>query len=335
MERVIGQYFVKDGAIMEHVSIEIIRKCPNKCQHCSSMSGMGCEEIMDVSLVKRVFDGLQKLDTNVVSISGGEPFLHQELVDIVRYGKEKGFKINIYTSGIMLDRHGKYISLNEEMVKQLKEFGLDKLIFNLQSLSEEVYNKIMGTEGNLKLLKHSIAISKKYGIYTELHFVPMKLNYKEIQAVVDYVENQGLDRVSFLGLIPHGRAKMNRQELYLENNMNQGVKKLLNKLECEKVRVGIPLKLESTSCLCNAGKEKMYIKFDGSVYGCEAFKYITLRNEEGNEIKPDSIYTYDIEYIYRNSDYLKKAKAEVDSILVNKSLHENCPIQEKLREYEA
>ena len=95
--------------------------------------------------------------------------------------------------------------------------------------------------GNIRkfvpLLKESIKLSKKYSIYTELHFVPMKLNYKEIESIIKFIEEEGLDRVSFLGLIPHGRAKVNKHKLYLDKDINFEVKKTLANYEGEKVGV--------------------------------------------------------------------------------------------------
>ena len=46
---------------MKHVSIEIIRKCPNNCLHCSSLSGINCKEKIETELVKRVIDGLKRI----------------------------------------------------------------------------------------------------------------------------------------------------------------------------------------------------------------------------------------------------------------------------------
>lgn len=319
---------------MKHVSIEIIQKCPNNCMHCSSISGMNCKEFLKADLIKKVFDGLKKLNVDELSISGGEPFLHKDLVEIVKYGKQKGFRINIYTSGIMLNEENEVIPLDDSILLDLSKIGVNKLIFNCQSLKEETYDKIMGTKGNLKLLMQSINSSKDNNIYTELHFVPMKLNYNEIEDVVNFVKDEKLDRVSFLGLIPHGRACKNKNELYLDKEINCEVKKLLNNLECEQVRVGIPLKLISEKCICNAGKEKLYIKFNGKVYGCEAFKYIKLFDQDGREIKADSIYDNDIYDIFKNSLYLKAAQKKIDFIFKNNKITENCPIQEEYREEE-
>ena len=183
---------------MKHASIEILRLCPNNCKHCSSDSGPNTNDyIIPLDIIKNVFDGLKRLGAEEVSISGGEPFLHKDLVNIVKYGKEKGFKIFVYTSGIIFDNNNKYTYLNEEIIKELSEINLDKLIFNFQSLKEDVYNNIMGTNGNLNLVKKSIEISRKNNIWTELHFVPMKYNYKEIPDIIKYVYENSIDRVSF------------------------------------------------------------------------------------------------------------------------------------------
>ena len=316
---------------MKHVSIEILRKCPNNCMHCSSDSGPKKDDfIINYKEIKEIFDGLSEIGVEVVSISGGEPFLHQDLLKVVKYGKEKGFKIFIYTSGIMLDENDRYIPLKEKLIEELNNAKVDKLIFNLQSLKPDVYDNIMGTSGNLSLLKESIKLSKKYSIYTELHFVPMKLNYKEIESIIKFIEEEGLDRVSFLGLIPHGRAKVNKHKLYLDKDINFEVKKTLANYEGEKVRVGIPLQIKKQTCICNAVSDKLYIKFDGTVYGCEAFKYYPLYDEENNIIKPDNIKDKDIQWIYNNSKYLKASIKEKE-IIFNSDVQENCPIQEEYR----
>ena len=105
-----------------------------------------------------------------------------------------------------------------------------------------------------------------------------------------------IDRVSFLGLVPHGRAKNNREELYLNEEENMFVKTLLDRFNTgtSKIRVGIPLQLKTSCCKCNAVSNKLYVKFDGNVYGCEAFKYYPLFDNNNEEIHPDNIFDKDI-----------------------------------------
>lgn len=316
---------------MKHVSIEIIQKCPNECIHCSSVASKECEMFISTQKVNEIIDGLNIIKTEVISISGGEPFLHSGLLEIVRNAKMKGIDVNIYTSGIMFDNQRKECSLDTNIIKDLKKIGVNKLIFNLQSLKSDVYDEIMQTKGNLSLLMESIRKSKENNIFTEIHFVPMQLNINEIDDVVNFVNKLSVDKVSFLGLIPHGRAKINKDRLYLDNETTIKLKAKLNGLANEKVRIGIPLQTDDIGYRCTAGKDKLYIKFDGLVYGCEAFKYARLYDEDGNEIIPDSIHDKKIEEIYTHSEYLKAEEKFICNQQNLLNVSEKCPIQLYIR----
>ncbi len=317
---------------MKQVSVEIIQKCPNHCVHCSSLSGMDCTMKISTDKVKEVIDGMVKLDAEILSISGGEPFLHEGLLEIADYSKKKKLKTYIYTSGIRLDRSGGADTLDYDLLCSLKETGVDKIIFDLPAIEEEVYDRFMGTRGYLKYALKSIKASKKLGIYTEIHFVPTKLNVSQIDKVIAYAESLGLDMVSFLGLVPHGRAKGQEARLYLDKADNDKLKQKLNKIRFSKIRVGIPLQVNHKEYKCYAGRQKLCIRYDGGVFGCEAFKYMELMDENGRVIKPDSIYDKDIEDIFYHSEYLKKEREFVAWQLKMQGCSENCPVQRALRE---
>lgn len=316
---------------MKHVSIEIIQKCPNECIHCSSLANIECKKYISTEKVKEIINGLYMINTENISISGGEPFLHTGLLEIVDYAISKGISVDIYTSGIMLDEYGKAKPLSNKILERLSNIGVNKVIFNLQSLKCELYDEIMQTKNNLPLLMESIKRCKNNGVFTEIHFVPMKINIDEIDDVIEFVNKIGIDRVSFLGLIPHGRAKANKDKLYLDNKDTISLKKKLSALANEKVRIGIPLQMRNIGYTCTAGKEKLYIKFDGTVYGCEAFKYIKLFDDNNEAIEPDSIYDRKIEELFYDSKYLKAESDFIREQKVTLSIEEKCPVQRSIR----
>lgn len=43
--------------MLNEISIEIIRKCPNRCLHCSSYSAENCSEIISFKKFKEVITG--------------------------------------------------------------------------------------------------------------------------------------------------------------------------------------------------------------------------------------------------------------------------------------
>ena len=316
---------------MKQISIEIIHKCPNKCLHCSSCSDINCTLKIETEKVKQIIDSALKLKAEVVSISGGEPFLHTGLLEIVHYAKEKGLTTYVYTSGVVLNDAGKPESINIELLKKLYNLSVDKIIFDLPAINESVYDKFMGTKGYQKYALESISRVQRLGIFTEIHFVPTQINVGEVDSILEFAEKVGINKVSFLGLVPHGRASQNKQELVLEKKENNELKIKLKKIASEKIRIGIPLQLDNDEYCCYAGKSKLCIRYDGKVFGCEAFKYVQLIDENNKAIIPDSIYEKSLEDIYVNSEYLRYEREFVEQQMSECNCGEKCPVQRMLR----
>ena len=146
-------------------------------------------------------------------------------------------------------------------------------------------------ESRLALLK-SLITASLIDLEVDVHFVPMKLNYKEIGEILEMLEIAGIKNISILNFLPQGRGKINRDKLQLSE---EEINSFLESLEKHKqkysgnIRIGIPLQGEDTH-KCNAGLEKLDIKFDGTVLPCPAFKEITPEECKRFNIKLPNIY---------------------------------------------
>lgn len=309
--------------MVKDLCFEIIEKCLNNCMFCSSNSGCNKKQIIKFEDFKRVIDhfmntgGIEEL-----SLSGGEPFLHPDLIKMVTYAKSLGIRTIIFTSGVALNNgisikeknklieemnlrlkeieekepyneflkqkiknyYQKLInpeaidSISREKLIQLKEIGLDKIVFDYQAYEYETDHKIMGRRelSRYSLLK-SLITSSLIGLNVDVHFVPMKINYKEIIDILEMLEIAQVKNISILNFLPQGRGKINEKELQLTNLEKQEFLKLLKEYKryySGNIRIGITLQ-EETIHKCNAGLEKLDIKFDGTVLPCPAFKEIT------------------------------------------------------------
>jgi len=292
--------------MLKEVSIEVLRGCPNRCVHCSSVSDNACEEIMPFESFIGIVDDTHKLGAKIVCLSGGEPFMHPKITDMVANVSEKGLNCYIYTSGVILKKDGNYSSIEPRILNKISGM-VTKIIFNVEAATEQVYNQIMGTNGCLPILKKSIYNAKLAAITTEAHFVPMKLNINEIDQVVSLCREIGVSKLSFLRLVPHGRAQQNEAILMLSNKEYIA---LINKLQILSktadidIRIGVPLSESNSNHKCEAANGKINIKYDGSVYPCEVFK----NNRAGIELNgctPDNVYKKSFYDIYTQSPYLK------------------------------
>lgn len=311
------------------ISFEITQRCLNNCLHCSSCSDRQCSRRIDLETIFRTVKDMPKLGTKRVCLSGGEPFLHPDLDEIVSYISSLNMEVNIYSSGI-IGLNNRTECISQQKFEDLKKLGLSRVMFNVQSVNEKNYNTITGSSGNFPLLKKSIHNAVAAGIHTEIHFVPMKLNIGDIDDVIKFSDEMHINKVSFLKLVPHGRAKDNKALLQLSPDETIQLKNKLNNIRSENIRIGIPLTMNFESECCHAARSKLYIKFDGTVYGCEAFKYIQQLDHDNKDLIPCNIFKEDLFNIYTHSEYIQATRKFVEKYSSVNSLCESCPVQKYL-----
>ena len=323
--------------MLKDLCFEVIQTCPNKCKFCSSNSSKDKKTMISLEDFKRVVKYfLNQGGIKEISISGGEPFLHPDLFEMVKFCKEKGIRTVVFTSGIkknndISDEMKQYIkekckhdlqeieeheawnerlkrnvktyyekmlnseeftSLTREELEKLKQIGIDKIVFDWQALDEEIDNELMGRKALNTDLMDSLIRASRVGLDVDVHFIPMKPNYRQFPDILECLEMAGVKNISILNFVPQGRGLENKQELMLDETE---LKEFGEKLKREKenysgnIRIGIPLN-GRISHLCTAGTEKLDIKYDGTILPCPAFKEMNVETMEKYGIKLHSIY---------------------------------------------
>ena len=114
--------------MLKDLCFEVIHTCPNNCKFCSSNSSIGATKIISLEDFKRTINhfmingGIEE-----ISISGGEPFLHPDLMEMVRFCKSLNIRTVIFTSGI-------------KRAKTLSEFEMNFYIDEYNKKVQEVEN---------------------------------------------------------------------------------------------------------------------------------------------------------------------------------------------------
>lgn len=292
--------------MLNEVSIEVIRKCPNNCVHCSSMSDANCREILAYDRFVSVVSDAATLGAKTICLSGGEPFLHPKIVDMIEFVKSLGLASYIYTSGVIYDAQKKRSSLDNEVLNSIAG-KVTKLIFNIEAGTAKTYDLIMGTNGCFEKMKQSLKLANDLAILTEAHFVPMKLNVHEVEKTIELCEEFSVSKISFLRLVLHGRAQQNEHRIALAIDEFLQLQAQLNCLQRSSkinIRIGVPLSSEVTCHKCEAANGKLNIKYDGKVFPCEVFKNNRI-SQRLNGLEPESIYEKSLMSIYNDSQYLQ------------------------------
>ena len=134
--------------MLKDLCFEIIETCPNNCLFCSSCSSINKNNIIDYKKFKEVIDYfISNGGVEEISLSGGEPLLHPELLRMIRYCKLNNIKVVLFTSGIKLRT-----KMTEEDIEQL-EFNLRKQYesYLLEGMPKDEYEKLINKLMNIYL----------------------------------------------------------------------------------------------------------------------------------------------------------------------------------------
>ena len=181
LENVIKDNF--DRPILS-LRITITNRCNVNCIYChhdgmkSSKNEMTPDEIHKISqIAKRI--GVRKM-----RLSGGEPLVRKDIVEIVSKINSVGFKdISMTTNGIYLERYA----------KDLKEAGLDRVNVSLDTLNPETYEFIT-TKDYLESAKKGILKSVEVGLYpVKINMVIMKgINEHEVKDMFKFCKENNM-----------------------------------------------------------------------------------------------------------------------------------------------
>jgi MoaA/NifB/PqqE/SkfB family radical SAM enzyme len=256
----------------KELTLEITQKCLNNCIYCSSYSNKDSKHKMQLDKIKSIIDECKELGFTYINLSGGEPFLHKDIIEIVKYISSKGLHIDIYSSGIILDEYNIKSFVSKELLKEIKPY-INSIIFNLQTLDLQKYSKIVNEDHNINMLIWSIQNSIDVKIDTQINFVPMKLNYQELEHIIERAKSLGISKVNVLKLVEQGRVKDNKY-IVLDNLEVENLIESIKSKQDNSIRLGDSFTFCNCSN-CNAGKNKLVIRYDGQVLPCEKFKEIT------------------------------------------------------------
>ena len=299
--------------MLSEISIEILQRCPNRCIYCSSHSNPQATHLIPFEIIKNVIDGAKSLGCKTVCLSGGEPFLHPQILDIISYIAKLQLTCYVYTSGIYM-KDEVYSSLPNEYIEAIRGM-VDKVIFNVEADSSALYDQIMGTDvGGFDMMKKSINDCVSSGLVVETHVVPMQVNFKHLKSIFEMCYQLGVSKVSILRLVLQGRALENLSLVKLTGEDSREVTKLIKALKEAykgKVRIGLPYSDSNCRIYCKAASDKINVRYDGNVYPCEVFKDDLLNAKLGCE--PDNVWKDSFYDIYKSSPYLNVVRKSIDA----------------------
>jgi hypothetical protein len=129
--------------LVPHLTIETNMTCNFRCRCCYNHNRNRVKTLEEIEEEVDLGLSLRKADT--ITLIGGEPSIHPDLLSIVRYIKQKGVVAQMLTNGFV------YLSdPDDAMLRQLKENGLDRILLHIDEGQAEYENPVESIHQFLK-----------------------------------------------------------------------------------------------------------------------------------------------------------------------------------------
>jgi pyrroloquinoline quinone biosynthesis protein E len=150
-----------------------------------------------------VFREAHDLGVVQLGLSGGEPTLRPDLVELVRCAKQLGLYSTLVTSAYRLKR---------ERLAQLKDAGLDHVQISIQAADAELSDRIAGTASYDDKLA-AYRATRELGFPLTVNVVLHRENLHQVEAMIRMAEQLGAERIELANTQFYGWALHNRDSL--------------------------------------------------------------------------------------------------------------------------
>jgi SynChlorMet cassette radical SAM/SPASM protein ScmF len=124
---------------LSEIYLYLAGTCNLRCRHCWIDPGFGTESqrFLPWSELRKIFVQAQELGLRAVKLTGGEPLMHPEILDILRGLHQMGLKLRMESNGTLI---------GDRQAEVLRETGTDVSI-SLDGPTAELHDSLRGVPG--------------------------------------------------------------------------------------------------------------------------------------------------------------------------------------------
>ena len=249
---------------------ELSYQCPLHCPYCSNPLDIGGEHYryeLETEHWLRVFREARALGVLQLALTGGEPMLRRDLVELCEGARDAGLYSSLITAGTLFTR---------ERARELKSAGLDHVQISIQSPIAEDNDRIAGNRSFEKKIA-SARIARELDFPLTINCVLHRQNLDHIDEVLELALDLGAQRLELANTQYYGWAVANQEALMPSWEQLQRAEEAVQRFR-ERVgpKVGVLWVLPDfyeelpKPCMGGWGTTAMVVAPNGEVLPCQA-----------------------------------------------------------------
>jgi cyclic pyranopterin phosphate synthase len=158
----------------------------------------GQHPLLSVTALLEIIDRLhRRLGLDTIRLTGGEPLLYRDLVELVQGVRTLGIPhIKLTTNGSLLER----------LAMPLKEAGMESINVSLDAMDEGVFFRMSRRHSAERIIR-GIDAARAAGLEVKINAVMMKgINDSQILPLLDFAASRGI-RIRFLEVMAMGHLQ--------------------------------------------------------------------------------------------------------------------------------
>jgi radical SAM protein len=178
---------------------EMTQACDLLCKHCRATARPDRDaRELSTDEARCMLDNFANAKVPLVIFTGGDPAKRADLVELVRYGSDRGLHVGLTPSATPL--------VTDVLLGRLRDAGLKRLAMSLDGLHAEVHDKFRGRSGSFIRTLEILESASNAGLTTQINTTLHEGTINALPELAKTVEKLGVDLWSVFTIVPTGRA---------------------------------------------------------------------------------------------------------------------------------
>ncbi|MBI4834755.1 MAG: radical SAM protein [Planctomycetes bacterium] len=260
--------------------LELTKRCNLSCRHCYRVVNKARKEIPTTRVISLVNE-LRKAGSLYVTLTGGEPLLHPDLLRICSALNDAHMAIQIFTNGTLV---------TAGLARELSRFNITDISLSLYGAAPETHNRITGDNASFNKTIRAVSILKRHKLPVRVKFIMMNDNIIEYSRMRKLAGKMGVYYDIDPVITPCDNGDTAPTKLRLSD---EGLKKIYSRA----IKTPDAKRTTPGTFSCSFGRSLCAINTYGDVYPC-----IQVPRSAGNIIKRPFIK------VWRESKWLKELR---------------------------
>jgi radical SAM protein with 4Fe4S-binding SPASM domain len=184
------------------VAFNLTRRCNLKCAHCyldaGTLNSGDPEELATEEVCALLNEIAAMSEETMVVLTGGEPLLRPDIMEIAAHASGLGLMVVIGTNGVLL---------NDKRVAALQKAGVSAAGISVDSLDAGYHDGFRGAPGSWAKTISGIDACRRAGLMFQVHFSVTDDNAHELDQMIEFCRSSGAAVLNVFFLVCTGRGE--------------------------------------------------------------------------------------------------------------------------------